>query len=178
MGEKDIGNAARTNVRIGELVPRKMEAGSMLTSRDSSTTDAKQLPPRKPPEMEAQLLRRRIWRIRLQYRNYQIGVGSNITVGKYDESSRVSAMDYMVQSMERAEVIEFEAGHMINLEWPIELNNRLGIYLDEPLRRTTIAVDSRLSYFVFRGGQNNPSIFLIHYSLMTHEAPFGWLSTA
>ena len=127
MGEKDIGNAARTNVRVGELVPRKMEAGSMLKLGESSTNDAKQLPLRKSLVMEAQLLRRRIRRIRLQYRIYQIKVGSNITVSKFDKSSTVSAMDYVAQSMKRAELKEFEAGHVINLEWPI-------VYLDKPLR--------------------------------------------
>lgn len=65
---------------------------------------------------------------------YQIKVGSNITRERYDESSTVSAMDYVAQNMESAELKEFEAGHTINLEWPIEFKNRLGNYLEKPLR--------------------------------------------
>ena len=43
-------------------------------------------------------------------------------------------MDYGAQNIERAELKEFKAGHMINLECPTEFNNWLGIFLDKFLR--------------------------------------------
>ena len=101
MGEEDMEDAARSNVRTGELDLRKMEADSILTLGESSTASAGLLTPRKSLEMEAQLLRGRIRRIRLQYRIYQIKVGSNIITRKYDESRTVSAMDYVAQNIER-----------------------------------------------------------------------------
>lgn len=43
-------------------------------------------------------------------------------------------MDYVAQSVEGAELKEFEAGHMMNLKWPTGFKNRLGIYFDKLLR--------------------------------------------
>lgn len=40
----------------------------------------------------------------------QIKLGSNMTVGTYDESSTVSAMDYVAQNMEKAELKESKGG--------------------------------------------------------------------
>lgn len=60
MGEEDMEDAARSNVRTGELDLRKMEPDSILTLGESSTASAGLLTPRKSLEMEAQLLRGRI----------------------------------------------------------------------------------------------------------------------
>nr|AUW30996.1 putative alpha/beta hydrolase [Cladonia uncialis subsp. uncialis] len=132
MAEKDIENAARTNVRIWGDGPQEDEGrldanvrGKLynwcktIATREIARNGGSAIPQEdlnNPPAAQ---------------RLSQIKVGTIVAKGKYDESSTVSAMDYVAQNIERAELKEFEAGHMINLECPTEFNNWLGIFLDK-----------------------------------------------
>ena len=132
MTEKDIENAARTNVRIWGDGPQEDEGRLNGNVREKfynwcKTIATKEIARNGGSAIPQEDLKNPPAAQRLS----QIKVGTIVAKGKYDESSTVSAMDYVAQNIERAELKEFEAGHMINLECPTEFNNWLGIFLDK-----------------------------------------------
>lgn len=59
-----------------------------------------------------------------------ISVPTTVACGKYDEICTNEAMKYVAQRVPGAELKEFSAAHMINLECPTEFNDWLAAYLD------------------------------------------------
>lgn len=132
MAEEDIENVARTNVRIWGDGPQEDEGRLNADVRERlynwcKTIATKEITKNGGSAIPQEDLKNPPAARRLS----QIKVRTIVAKGKYDESSTVSAMDYVAQNIERAELKEFEAGHMINLECPAEFNNWLGIFLDK-----------------------------------------------
>ena len=60
-----------------------------------------------------------------------INFDTRLAIGRYDTSGTNAAMRAIALRLERVQLKEFEAAHMLNLECPVEFNEWLGKYLGQ-----------------------------------------------
>jgi pimeloyl-ACP methyl ester carboxylesterase len=129
--QKDIENIAKTNVKIWGDGPAAEEGRADARTRERLYKWCKDIAAREiagkgggafpseglsdPPASE---------------RLSQIKAKTIVALGRHDESSTNATMRYVAEHVHKAEVTEFEAAHMINLECPKEFNEWLGAFLD------------------------------------------------
>ena len=135
ISRKDIESAAKMNVRVWGDGPKAEEGRADANTREKLYNWCKDIAAREmsreggdaipsedlsdPPAAE---------------RLSQITVPTVIAVGRYDETCTTASMRQVAQEVPKADIKEFEAAHMINLECPKVFNDWLGVFLGRLLQ--------------------------------------------